>query len=181
MKTRLEGEHSILRALEKKDAPALKEQANDKDVSRYTTSVPHPYTLKNARDFITYAKKARELRKEYIFGIEIKKTGALAGVISLMELDVRKQKRAELGYWIGKAYWGKGITTKAVQLILEYAFNTLKLHRVYAYVIAENSASQRVLEKTGFRKEARELKSHVKDGIWHDVFMYAQLEEEFNT
>jgi RimJ/RimL family protein N-acetyltransferase len=97
----------------------------------------------------------------------------LIGVIGLhVQPDVYR-KSAELGYWLGEPYWGKGIATMAVKAMVEYGFIQLGLVRIYANVFEGNPASNRVLEKAGFRLEARLQKAVYKEGRILDQFLYA--------
>jgi RimJ/RimL family protein N-acetyltransferase len=78
--------------------------------------------------------------------------GSLVGIISLKNIDLYN-KNANLGYWIGELYWGNGIASESVALIITHAFSVLGLEEVYAYVYSENKASMRVLEKNGMTKK----------------------------
>jgi RimJ/RimL family protein N-acetyltransferase len=84
---------------------------------------------------------------------------------------------AELGYWLGEAYWRRGITTAAVRAVVQHGFDMLPLHRVEAYVYATNPASARVLEKAGFAFEGRLRRSVVKAGQVLDSLLYARLRD----
>ena len=101
--------------------------------------------------------------------------GEIIGSIGLvLQSDVYKLT-AEIGYWIGEPYWGKGITTKAVQLITEYGFNELGLVRIYTGVFDFNKASQKVLEKAGFKLESIFEKSVVKNNKICDEYRYGLI------
>jgi ribosomal-protein-alanine N-acetyltransferase len=84
---------------------------------------------------------------------------------------------AEIGYWLGEPYWGKGIALKAVNLITEYGFNELELVRIYSGVFDFNKASHRVMEKAGFKLEAVFERSVIKNGIICDEYRYAKIKE----
>ena len=102
----------------------------------------------------------------------------LIGCIGLEFKDDVYRQSAELGYWLAEPFWGRGIATRAVDAIVEYAFNELGLKRVFAGVFASNPASARVLEKAGFRLEGR-LRDHVtKHGRLMDLLMYGRLPQE---
>ena len=83
------------------------------------------------------------------------------------------QRSAEMGYWLGEPFWGRGIATEAVRAITNYAFSTFNLCRIYAGVFEWNPASMRVLEKAGYICEGRLKKSVFKDGRVIDQFLYA--------
>ena len=88
------------------------------------------------------------------------------------------RRTAELGYWIGEAYWGRGIASAVVLGFSEYAFGHFDLLRIYAMPYADNRASARVLEKAGFRCEGRWRQHAIKDGQVLDVLVYAKLRSE---
>jgi RimJ/RimL family protein N-acetyltransferase len=111
-------------------------------------------------------------------GIELKETGQIIGVMSLMHIDPAS-KNAEAGYWLGKKYWGQGIAKEALKLILEFGFKKLELVRIYARVTHPNIASARLLERCGFKYEGRMRKSTFTNGKWMDDLMYAILKEEY--
>ena len=95
------------------------------------------------------------------------------GAISLDEI-IRGHK-AEIGYWLGEPYWGKGIMTRAVRSVASFGLNELGFVRIGAEVFGGNSASCRVLEKCRFRREGT-LRAFVeKDGVFHDVYVYARV------
>jgi RimJ/RimL family protein N-acetyltransferase len=84
---------------------------------------------------------------------------------------------AELGYWLGRQHWGRGVATAAVEAICRYGFETVGLRRIYACVFEPNSASTRVLEKAGFRLEGRHRKAVWKDDELLDELRYGLLPE----
>ena len=98
--------------------------------------------------------------------------GSVVGAIGLHHIETNH--KCELGYWLGRAYWGRGIVTAAVQLVTAHAFEKLHLQRVYAKVFPYNPTSMRVLEKAGFTLEGIMKKSHKKDGKLLDEHLYAK-------
>ncbi|MDP6071748.1 MAG: GNAT family protein [SAR202 cluster bacterium] len=90
----------------------------------------------------------------------------------------RTKVSAEVGYWLGEPFWGKGIATMAISAIVDYAFAHFDLVRLYASVFEWNPASARVLEKAGFTLEGRECKSVTKDGQTIDALVYALVRDE---
>lgn len=171
------GERIILRPLRNTDALSISKHANDLDVARYTL-LPHPYRLKDATGFIGITKKNRQKKKAVELGIESKETKEIIGMISLMNIDW-KNKNAELGYWLGKRYWNKGIMKEAVRLLLQFGFKKLKLEKIYAKVLHPNIASAKVLEKSGFVSEGRLRKATLRRGKWYDDLYYGILKTEF--
>jgi RimJ/RimL family protein N-acetyltransferase len=113
-----------------------------------TTRIPHPYPDDGAVRFVEdIAVPKRVAGTQYAF--VMLDDGELVGHISLKHVD-RVRGTAEVGYWVGRPYWGRGYASAAVQLIATFAFEKLGLHRLYAHVLAHNPASARVLEKAGF-------------------------------
>lgn len=84
---------------------------------------------------------------------------------------------ADIGYWIGESYWGKGYGTEAVRLLVRYAFDELKLIRVYASVFESNRASMRVLEKSGFHLEVIIKSGIIKNDVVMDEYVYSILSD----
>ena len=126
-------------------APAIQLMASDPEVAA-TTRVPHPYPAGAAKAFIEMS--IQEAAAGRMYNNAILAGDTLVGVAGLMQ--IKPSDKAELGYWIGKPYWGKGYATFAVQNLLPYAFMRLHLKKVYAHVLDYNFASQKVLKKNGF-------------------------------
>ena len=128
------------------------------NISKYLWEVPNPYSVEDALNFIKSAHNDFNSLKALHFAIEYKgesKPGnnvVFVGAISLKNIDL-VNKKANLGYWIGEQYWGRGIATECIRLIIDYAFSAeLRLKELSAYVFPENKASIRVLEKNGMKK-----------------------------
>jgi RimJ/RimL family protein N-acetyltransferase len=133
------------------------------EISKYLYEVPHPYKLDDALNFIKSSYKNFSLRNGITFGIEYKNTlesnWPLAVTIGIKDIDY-VNKKANVGYWIGKQYQDKGIATESVKLVINYAFDVLKLEEISAYVFPDNNPSIRVLEKNGFVKITAEVKEY---------------------
>ena len=133
---------------------------------------PHPYTLADAEAWVAQAALAAP---ETQFAIEV--NGEAAGGIGLfLQQDVERYS-AEIGYWLGEPYWGRGVATAAVRRFTDFAFATFELCRIYANVFAWNPASCRVLEKAGYRLEGRLHCAAAKDGRMVDGLLYASVRE----
>ncbi|MCX6825824.1 MAG: GNAT family protein [candidate division Zixibacteria bacterium] len=176
MGVRLEGKRIILRKPVRADAYPLYLNAKDKEISRYTF-LPRPYTLEGAYDFIRKNHIMRRKGRIIPLGIEWRENGQIIGMISLMGID-HKNKNAELGYWLGKKYWGKGIMKEAICLILRYGFRELKLVRIYAHVMHPNMTSASLLERIGFTFEGRRRKVLLHRRKWMDYLCYGMLRGE---
>ncbi len=166
-------EDIILRELEEKDLPFLAEYANNKKVSiNVRDSFPSPYTLDDAKEFYEIIKE--EIPKT-TFAIEYK--GNYVGNIGMVVGTDIYRNSAEIGYFIGEPFWNKGIVTQAVKLMVKFGFEQLGLARIYTGVFEYNKASQRVLEKCGFEKEAIFKKSITKKGKIYNEIRYAKVKE----
>jgi len=173
----IKGQKINLRTLMPKDAQSIYENVNNRDVSRYTARISYPYKLEDAQGFIKVSRK-KDIN-QIVFGIENPITKNIIGIIDLTSINFHNSKGAILGYWLGKKYWGQGIMTEVVKLVLNYAFKNLKLIRVQATVMEPNKASMKVLEKCGFQHEGILRKKVCKRKRWLDIFIYGILKEEF--
>lgn len=158
-----------LRPFNKQDTHQLIQFLNNKKIwDNVRDLLPFPYTEQHAIDFITSAENQNPT---LTFAIEFK--GSLIGCISLVkQTDVYKLS-AEIGYWIGEPYWGKGLATQAVKLITHYGLENLQLIRIHTGVFSFNKSSQRVLEKAGYKLEGIFEKSVIKNDIVCDEYRYA--------
>ncbi|MBI3334974.1 MAG: GNAT family N-acetyltransferase [Candidatus Portnoybacteria bacterium] len=168
-----------IRKLKFSDAGDIYEHIREREISKWTIHIPYPYELKDAIKFIRKSLYKMRKKKGYNFAIALKETNRMIGGVGLNRID-GKNEHAELGYWIGKKYWGKGLMTEAVRLILEFGFGELKLHRIHANVFEENIASKRVLEKCGFTLEGMEREIEFRYDRWHNVLLYGILAPEYH-
>jgi len=97
---------------------------------------------------------------------------AVGGIGVMMQTDIHR-KNAELGYWLAEPFWGKGIVSLAIPMIVDEAFETLDINRIFAKPFHTNTASHRVLEKSGFQLEAKLGKTVIKNGELLDEYIYA--------
>ena len=165
----LELSKSRLRPWKPGDEESLVRHANSRVIWRnLRDAFPHPYTPANAQHWIRSANPATPVTN---FAIVV--DGSAVGGIGLVLKDDVFRRSAEIGYWLGEEYWGRGIVTEAVHAVTDYAFATFDLCRVYAGVFEWNHASMRVLEKAGYEYECRMRKSVVKDGEIIDELIYA--------
>lgn len=160
-----------IRSYSARDKDALIKYANNRNVwINLRDSFPYPYTEKDAKAWIHFALNQKPESNFVIAnGAE-----AIGGIGLVPQADVHRLS-AELGYWLGEPFWGKGIASQAVGIFTEYAFANFDLVRIYAFVFEWNRASARVLEKAGYRLEGRLEKSVIKDGQIIDQFLYAIL------
>jgi ribosomal-protein-alanine N-acetyltransferase len=151
------------------DLDSLVLNANNPFIAKFMTDeFPYPYSSENGKVFIEFATKDYPI---HIFAIEVE--GKAVGGIGIHPQQDIMKKNAELGYWLGEAYWGKGIITKAISEVAEFGFKTYDINRIFARPFGTNISSQKVLEKSGFILEARIEKSIFKNGEYLDELIYA--------
>jgi RimJ/RimL family protein N-acetyltransferase len=130
------------RPLDARDASRIAMLAGDWDVARMTSRIPHPYTLVDADLWIASIDHG-----EFVRGLE--REGELIGAVGYIEGE---DSEAEIGYWIGKPWWGQGLATEAAQTLMAYCFGAGGFRRLICGHFVDNPASQRVIAKLGFRR-----------------------------
>jgi [ribosomal protein S5]-alanine N-acetyltransferase len=168
----LESSHVRLRKLDISDAVSLQRHADDELVrANLFDGFPSPYTIEHAVQWCT--EGAHDSKMGYVLGVET--GGQIVGCMSILQNSGWLRCNAEIGYWIGREYWGYGKTPEALKLLLEWAQQYLpEVTRIYAPTFAWNQASQRVLQKTGFCLEAHQPRSAIKDGRVVDTVVWAK-------
>lgn len=158
-----------LRKWSMNDLPDLVRYANNPHIAgNLTNQFPHPYTEESGKKFITFATTDPHA---LIFAIDL--DGVAIGGIGIHPQHDVFCKNAELGYWLAEPFWGRGYITQAIPLILQIAFKTLDIERIFARPFGRNVASQKVLEKNGFRLEAQFESTIYKNGVFEDEWVYA--------
>lgn len=160
-----------LRPWESEDWKPLLRYANNRKVWLGLREIfPHPYTEKDAQWWIKhFADNPRH------FNLALEFSREAIGGISLHLLEDVHQKTADIGYWLGEAFWGQGLATEAVTALTQWGFTHLDLVRIQAGVYTSNKASQRVMEKAGYEREALLKKAIFKDGKIQDEIIYAKF------
>jgi [ribosomal protein S5]-alanine N-acetyltransferase len=174
----LHSERLVLRPLVRGDAYAIAEQAGDRRVAKSLADVPSPFPVAMAMSWVTARLDRWARGGGPTYAITERTAGpGLIGTVSMR--SVPRDRRAELGYWLGYPSWGRGLASEAVQRIMRWAFVESDLHRVYAQVIAGNRRSQRVLEKAGMTPEGTR-RGHLRKGRrFVDVDQYGVLRDEW--
>lgn len=177
---KLTGKRIILRDVTIKDAKSMAENANDKLNFQYTESMPYPYSLEDAKKYIRICiKKQKEKpRKSYSFGIFLKSEKKLIGMIDIFKVD-RVHKKAGIGYWIGRKYRNQGLMSEAERVILDFAFNKLKLNKIKGEAITENKGSNGLFKKFGFRKIGILREELIKKGNKKDAYSWELLKSNY--
>ena len=155
------------------DLDSLVRHANNRKIwLNLRDAFPHPYRRADGQSFI---RTMRRRQPETAFAIAV--DGEAAGGIGFVLHPDVERVSAEIGYWLGEAFWGRGIVTEALVAVTRYAIDTHGLTRVYALPYARNAASCRVLEKADYALEARLRRSAIKDGVIIDQMQYAFIAE----
>ena len=159
----------VLRPWRAADATLITPQLNDRDVwINLSDRVPHPYLLKHARAFVaTHSRTKRPM------ALAITVDGKPVGGIGIMPGEGISRVSAEMGYWLGKTHWGKGIGAAALRGMTTYVSDHFEFSRIFALVFKRNPASARILEKAGYVREGEMRQSVIKDGVIEDEYLYA--------
>ncbi|MDE7267458.1 MAG: GNAT family N-acetyltransferase [Lachnospiraceae bacterium] len=158
-----------------KDAVNLAEMLNNKKIlDNLRDGLPYPYTVKDAEEYIT-AMLSADQEKTFAFAITL--DDKVIGSIGVFRCENIHFRTAEMGYYIGEPYWGKGIMTSAVKQTCQYIFEHTDIIRIFAEPFSENVASCRVLEKAGFEFEGLLRNNAVKNGKVLDMRMYSLIRE----
>jgi RimJ/RimL family protein N-acetyltransferase len=170
---RLEGTRCIVRPWRTGDANAIVTHANNSKIAiQLRDRFPHPYTRRNAVEFLRHVTAEKPDRQEN-FAIEA--DGEAVGGIGVVPGTDIERYAAEIGYWLGETMWGRGIATDAVRLLTAHVFDEWNMLRLYAVPFADNLASRRVLEKAGYTCEGIMRSSSVKAGQRRDQALYAAI------
>lgn len=157
------------------DAESLVRHADNINVARQLRDrFPHPYARANASAFLKAATSAPE-PSNLAIEVEDQAVGAIGYVSGI---DVERYS-AEIGYWLGEAYWGRGIASEALVLMTTYVFESMNMLRLFALPFADNAGSIRVLEKAGYVREAVLRSSSVKYGQPRDQLLYARVNDKW--
>ena len=157
-----------LREFKSEDQTLLVNYLNNPDVKRFLSpKIPSPYTMSDASWWVETGSKAGG-----IFAIE--KDGLFIGCVSAIKGELEYCKSAEVGYWLAKEYWGQGIVTEALALLIKHV-QTTDIVRLHAIVFDGNTGSRKVLLKSGFKHKALLEKAIYKDGYFYDAYTYGRL------
>jgi len=148
-KERLETERLVLRCYRLADVAAIQVLCDDWEIARTTLNIPHPYTEEDAQGFVQRVVD-NDNPNTYQFAITLK-DDTLIGATGIHRTE--RHHHAEIGYWIGRPYWGQGYATEAVQRLIQFGFEQMDLNRIFAGYFSENWASRRVMEKAGLSYE----------------------------
>ncbi|WP_338768336.1 GNAT family protein [Bernardetia sp. ABR2-2B] len=175
----LQTKRLILNSLSYKDIPKIIEYANNPKISDNVINIPFPYFEKDAIFWLNMANQDKKTGEAYKFAIRKKEDENLEFIGGVGLLLDKKHNKAELGYWIGEPFWSKGFVSEAVEKIIEFGFETLKLNKIIANHFLTNPASGKIMIKNKMIREAH-LKDHYKKGDKYlDVIQYRLTREEY--
>jgi RimJ/RimL family protein N-acetyltransferase len=147
----------VLRALDVLDAPRVAQLAGEREIAEPTGVIPHPYPDGAAAAWIAEQARARAAGREYTYAVASVDQPSLVGAISLRPIAIEHEN---LGFWIGRPYWGRGYATAAARAVIALAFGLLDVEALNASHLVRNPASGRVMEKCGMQLVANETREH---------------------
>lgn len=163
----------ILRKWRIEDAESLSKYLNNRRIwDSCRDGLPHPYTLQDANDFITYIAQ-NECNSEYCIEIN----GEAVGNIGFVRGNDVERFSAEIGYWIAEQYWNRGFMSDALKYAIDHFFSTTDIVRLYATVYASNKSSAHILEKNGFTMKCILTKAAFKNGRFTDMFYFEKMKQ----
>jgi ribosomal-protein-alanine N-acetyltransferase len=160
-----------LREWKKTDVKELARIANNKKIwDNVRDRLPYPYTESNAKEWLEFVRK-----QDLVTTFCVEVDGHVAGSIGLVLKDDVYRKTVEIGYFIGEEFWGKGVATEAVRLLIDYIQKQFDVVRIYAEVFDYNKASMKVLEKNGFHCESIRKKAAYKNNMLVDDQVWVKI------
>ncbi len=175
----LQTERLILRPFTLADAPDVQCLAGDRAIASTTGNIAHPYEDGMAEQWISGQAERFRNGEAVELAVTMRAEGCLIGAIGLH--IHAEASRAELGYWIGKPYWGQGYATEAAQAVVQYGFEELGLNRICACHFGSNPASGRVMQKIGMAYEGCRRQHFCKWEVFEDCVDYAILRSEYES
>ena len=173
MAVELRSPECVVRSYRADDAASLAKHGNNRHIwENLRDRFPHPFTEAHGAAYIAYVLQDPDAAS---FAIDV--GGLAVGGISLNFGADIERIGAEIGYWLGEEFWGRGITTAAIRLVTEYALHDRGLVRVFAVPFTTNVGSIRALEKVGYQREGIMRRSAIKDGTVRDQCLYAIVRE----
>jgi [ribosomal protein S5]-alanine N-acetyltransferase len=159
------------------DAPELQRLAGAREIADTTLAIPHPYELDHALAWIGQQRREAARGRAVNFAIRLSPEGTLIGSVGLRDID-REHLQAELGFWVGREWWGQGYAREAASALIGFGFDALGLNRICAHHMRRNPAAGRVLEAAGMLREALLRQRVRKWGVYEDVVLYAILRDD---
>jgi RimJ/RimL family protein N-acetyltransferase len=174
----LQSERLTLRAFSLADATAVQAILNDPVITDYMLYIPYPCSVEWVEAYIERVNVDVPTGR-YTFCIVRRADDTIMGRINIRLND--DHQRAEIGYWVGRAFWGQGYASEAARRIVQFGFDDLGLNRIIGQCFVRNAASVRVLQKAGMRREATFRDDFLKNGVYESTHLYAILRSEYET
>lgn len=170
-------ERLVLGPLVFSDVPNIVAYAGQREVADTTLNIPHPYREEDAIFWINSAHQGFKQKSQYTFAIRLQATGEFVGG---MGLHVQPAfDRAELGYWVGVPFWNRGYATEAAAGLLQFGFEQLGLHKIFATYLRSNPASGKVMRKNGMVEEGVLVDHTKKNGSYHTLIQCRLTKTEY--
>ena len=158
------------------DVSRVTSLVNHREIASTTANIPHPYKEEMAVEWIGQQEQTLKQGKNVVWAIRLEESSELVGAMGL-ELNERHH-HGELGFWIGRNYWNRGICTEAAQAVVSFGFKDIGLNKIYAYHICRNPGSGRVMKKIGMIREGRLNQHFFKWDKYGDAELYGLLAKD---
>lgn len=172
----LESERLLLREVNPEDVNEVFLMRSDKEIMKYIPRVPAK-TLEDALEHIQTLKETKEKEEGISWGIYLKGEDKIMGIIGLYRIN-KPNFRAEVGYILNPKFHGKGYVSEAIQLVIDFGFNTCHFHTLTAIIDPRNSASEKVLQRANFQKEAHFKEDFYFNGEFLDSVHYSIINKK---
>jgi RimJ/RimL family protein N-acetyltransferase len=169
----LDSSRLLLRPYTLADAPEVQRLASDRRVAEPTAAIPHPYPAGAAQAWIATHADIFSSRRGVSYAVILKSTTQLVGTVSLLDVS-SVHARAEVGYWVGFDFWGRGLCAEALACLLDFGYSYFAITRFIGRCVGSNPASARVLEKCGFNREGVQVKHVFRSGRFDDMVLYGR-------
>jgi [ribosomal protein S5]-alanine N-acetyltransferase len=163
----------LLREITFQDTESIFAFRSNPDAMRYIGKPPAT-SINDAKELIRKIIDALNNNDGITWGITLADNNTVIGTIGFWRI-AKEHYRAEIGYMLHPEYWNQGIATEAIEAVLEYGFDRLKFHSIEAFLTPENTASVKLLEKAGFKKEGHFKENYYFDGVFSDTAVYSKL------
>lgn len=174
--THLETPRLRLRLMALADAAEVYPFMADPEIAANTALIPYPYPPGAAESWIQATLETAAHGEEFTFAIRLPQSDGSDRLIGAIGIGPDGERyRGQIGYWLGKPYWGQGYMTEAARRVIRFGFEALGMHRIHANHFAFNPASGRVMQKAGMRCEGTQRGYFLKDGRYIDAVVYAIL------
>lgn len=173
MKFVVKSKKFILRPFRIGDELSLMKNINNKKIYRMVSHIPYPYTLKDAKKWISLNLKEYDRNKISMINFVIDMNGEVVGSIGIQK--IKRNHKGEIGYWLAERYWNNGIMTEALKLITKFGFNMLKLKRLELKTHLSNKASQRIAEKAGYKFNEILMNDVKRGGKFLNAFLFFKI------